>query len=205
MRNLLRRRLHETTADNWTDADLNALLDSALALVQTRVMEVSEDAFMQIVTGPLVADNEWYPLPDGFWYELEVGIKSSATATTFTTIARGSFEGNRNRNSTLDRMYEIKGRFITFQAAPDYSHTTGYQLLFVPTLSLGADDTVPALHQALHVAIPLLAHRLALGETEEATTEVEGVLKEILDRIPLYYRRGGEGRQVRPDAGGPYY
>ena len=205
MRTMLRRRLHETTADNWSDADLNALLEAGLHQVQKEVMKYDAAAFMYIDEAPLQANQEFYPLPDGFWYELVVKIKTSASATTYTTLTRGAYDADQNRNSTLERVYDIRGRFITFMANPDYSVNPGYMIQYVPTLSLGADSTVPAIHKGLHTAVVLWAHLIALGETPESATDTAGVLKAMLDDIPLYYKRGGEAPRLRLDAGGPYY
>ncbi len=209
MRTMLRRRLNETTAENWEDSVIDDLLNAAFPLVQKEVIKVDPTAFMYIDRAALVADQEWYELPSGFWYELRVKVKTSATATRYTQIKRGAYDADSGRNSNSDRVYDIQGSFITFMAIPDFSVDPGFEIHYVPTLNLkSVSDTSargPRLHTALHPAVPLWAHLLAMGETHESPSDTAGVLKALLADIPEFYKRGGEAQQVRPDAGGPYY
>lgn len=206
---VLRRRLNETTAENWDDAYLYDMLGAALMLVQKEVIKVDPTAFMWIDQAPLRANNEWYPLPAGFWYELEVGIKSSASEPRYTALERGAYDADAYRTDGSTRKYDIQGRFITFMPIPDYDLAAGFQLRYVPSLSLatvGADGARgPTLHSALHMAVPLWAHLLTIGETHESGSETAGVLKAMIGDIPEFYKKGGEAPRLRVDAGGPYY
>src|SRR5688500_16498133 len=91
MRSMLRRRLQEATADQWSDANLNDLLEVALHLVQKEVMKVRGDAFMVEDSAALVANQEFYQLPSGFWYELVVKFRAS-TSAAYGTLKRGNYE-----------------------------------------------------------------------------------------------------------------
>ncbi len=209
MLRMLRRRLNERTTDNWEDDELYEALGAGLLQVQKEVIKVDPVAFMFISQAPLQADREWYPLPPDFWYELEVGIKTSATDTRYTALTRGAYDRDKSRSGSSDRVYDIRGRFITFMAIPDYSVDPGYQLQYTPSLSLAhvgvAGARGPTLHEGLHVAVPLWAHLILMGETHESASETASLLKAILNDIPEWYKKGGEAPRLRIDAGGPYY
>lgn len=200
---MLRRRLQDSSSDNWTDVELNDILDEGLRLVQKEVMKFVPDAFMCVVQAPLQANVEFYPLPDGFWNELLVGIKGAVTDTTFTTIERGIYDRDRGQAVSCKTKYDIRGRFITFMAIPAISVNPGYQIQFVPTLSMAVDGLAPDIHQGLHLAVVVGAQIIALGETLESGTPATDLYGKLVADIPLFYQRGGEAQALRVSTGQP--
>lgn len=200
LRNLLRRRLNDSSGDNWTDAELNDLLDEGLHLVQKEVMKFVPDAFMHIYQGPVTIADEFYPLPDGFWYELSVGIRANSGSTTFAVIERGNYDRDRGNAAGTTPGYDIRGRFIVFMPRFSFNHLSGFEIQFVPTLSMSSDALAPDIHQGLHLAVVVQAQLIALGETIESPTPASDQLKRLIDDIPLFYQRGGEAQQLRLDA-----
>lgn len=204
MRGMLRRRLKEVTADQWTDTNLNELLEIALHQVQKEIMKVRGDAFMVEDSAPLVASQEFYQLPSGFWYELLVKFRTS-TSSAYNTLKRGSYENFEDMDPDADVVYDIRGRFITFGPLPTVSVNPGFKIQYIPTLAFGSDAAVPDIHLALHMAVVLFAQLLAMGETDESTSETAALYKSFVDDIPTYYHRGGDPQQVSLDAGGGNY
>lgn len=200
MRTLLRRRLQDSSGANWSDVELNDLLDEGMRLVQKEVMKFVPDAFMHIYQAPVTSVDEFYPLPDGFWMELLVRLKGSATATDYTTLERGNYDRDRENAASTTPAYDIRGRFIVFMPRPNFNANPGYEIQFVPTLSLPSDTLAPEIHQGLHLAIVIHAQLIALGETLESPTSAAEQLKRLLDDIPLFYQRGGEAQTLRLDA-----
>jgi hypothetical protein len=200
MRTLLRRRLNDSSGDNWTNVELNELLNEGLHLIQKEVLKFLPDAFMHVYHGPVTIADEFYPLPDGFWYELSVGIRSSSSATTFGIVTRGNYDRDRGNAAGTTPGYDIRGRFIVFMPRFSFDHASGFELQFVPTLSMSSDALAPEIHQGLHLGVVVQSQLIALGETIESPTPAAEQLKRIIDDIPLFYQRGGEAQVLRLDA-----
>ncbi len=145
--------------------------------------------------------DEFYPLPDGFWQELSVALKANAGSTTFTVIERGNYDRDRGNAAGTTPGYDIRGRFIVFFPRISFNANPGYELQFVPTLSMSSDSLAPDLHQGLHLAVVVQAQLIALGETLQSPSAAAEELKNLIGDIPLFYQRGGEAAALRLDAG----
>lgn len=204
MRDMLRRILHDTSSASWeNDILLNDILNLGLHKVQTKIMTIDPAAFMHIVRGALEANEVFYALPDGFWYELSVGVKSSVSATSYGVLKRGNYDTDRDKITTAAMTYDLRGRFIAFSPAPSFSLSPGYELQFVPTLDMATDDVAPEIHYGLHYAVVLESAAIAMNETEESGSKIIEELKRIYEDLPLYYQRGGEAAQLNIDLGQP--
>ena len=65
MRDMLRRRLQETTPKQWANADLNIYLNLGLQFVQTAVLQTSPEEFLSVSTASMVANDNLIPKPIG--------------------------------------------------------------------------------------------------------------------------------------------
>lgn len=198
-RRILRRRLNEVSADNWQDSDLNETLDIAVHKMQTKIMAVDPLAFMYIDSTPIVSGQEFYPKPNGFWYEFLFRIKN---------ISSGLYEDVKKRDYTFatslaagsTQVYSHVGRHFALRPIPSANLAAGIQLIYVPTLSMATDAEDIPIHFGLHDAVVKQAEVLLLPETGEAYKDVATLLAADVADIPLYYRQSaGEMEQFNPE------
>lgn len=195
MRALLRRRLQDSSADtaaeNWSDSELNELLNQGLIKAQKAVLAVDPLAFIAIDKQDVEEDEEMYAKPDGFWYMRQLQILNETTGL-YEPIEKEDYEIARAGAATSTRVtWSDFGRFIALRPVPSAAIRLGLRWIYVVTLAMGADNDVPALHQGLHTLPVWFAQRLAIGETGETDAgmkEVEGLIAADLADIPDYYR-----------------
>lgn len=188
MRTLLRRRLNETSADLWQDADLNDLLNAGAHRTEKEVLKVDPLAFIYIDQLDIAANQVFYAKPQGFWYEMEVGYKDSADVTGYRELVKRPYWVARASASGGEVVYAHLGRFFALYPKPSVSVAAGLQLLYVPTLSMAADSDVLDIHLALHMAVVVEAQLLALGETGDSRKELREEKADLVADIPLYYQ-----------------
>ena len=206
MRALLRRRLNETTADNWTDDNLNGLLLEGLRRMETMILRVNPEAFLTSCITDLVQDQSYYLKPTGILYEVRVETKTDVSAE-FKKIEKGDFDSvadvaelESTGSGRQAMRYAHYGKEFFLGPAPSSSVSGGLRVHFVPSISMANDDDVPQLAIPLHLGIVLYAHMLAIGETGEGREAILSDLKEILADIPAYYRKsGGRPDNLQPD------
>lgn len=212
MRTLLRRRIQETVADNWQDTDLNDLLNLGLHEVQKRIVHIDPFAFLWIDTTHLVAGQNLYKKPVGFWFEFEVNIlDTNSNPSTYVRLVRNDYEALRNRtasNSSSEQQYAHAGQYLYLSPAPSSNLTNGLQLLWMPTLEMAVDTDVPDIMFPLHFAAVVAAQLFTLGETGIARDSIAAELDSLAspDIIGRYYQRSGADLdQVKIDTGKRIY
>jgi hypothetical protein len=198
MRSMLRRRLQDEGAVNFTNADLNTYLNLGLQFMQTAVMAVKPEAFIEISTANLITTGDWpelYPKPVGLLQikKVEVDYNGDGTYSKLKKARNDQMDEFvlGNVETTMSRWSE-KGRWIRIYEPPQTAVADGLRLTFVPSLTMGADTDVPDLPLVLHKGVVYEAQLEALGDTDEdmdaQTLDVlSKKLAVILDRIPLYY------------------
>ncbi len=187
MRTLLRRRLNESTADNWQDADLNELLNAGLHLVQKEVLKVDPLAFIHWSKDDIVSGQSYYPKPQGFWHEIEIAQLDADHPQGYKPMKKQDYNVARELAAGSTEVYCHVGRYFAIFPAPSTSVVDGLQIQWTPTLSMAVDTDVPDLHFALHMAVVLMAQKYALGETGDDQRRVKEELVELLSDIPGYY------------------
>lgn len=191
LRTMVRRRLQEDVADQWSDSELNDLINVALQRMQTAIMRVHPEAFISIATANVVVGStlqaRFYSLPPGFWYETMLELLG--TDGEYAKLERKSYREARAADEGSDAFYARHGQYFVLAPAPAAAVTNGLRVTFVPTLSLSADTDVPAIPVGLHAGIVLWAHLFALPESGEAEAQesVRRDLKALTDEIPLVY------------------
>jgi hypothetical protein len=211
MRTVLRRRLNEPVAGNWSDADLNDLLNTALVKVQADIMKVSPLAFVNIWHQDVVAAQEFYDKPVGLQYEYLVRLKDTTSGLYFQ-IRNGDYYALVSRNLTLgtppqnfnsivpETKYAHLGRHFAISPIPGVSVTAGLETIGVPTLSMALDTDVPEINLALHMLPVLWAHIFARGETQEPLVQTLAVIDRLEALIPDFYRQSaGDPVTLQPD------
>lgn len=185
IRTMLRRRLNEQTADNWDDNTLDIIINLAYALVQKQVRKVDPEALIFWDYRDTTVDVNWYEKPSGTRGPVEVGLKSSASDTTYTALVRKPYW--IARDWTGDPVYCHRGNYIGIFPAPTVSVTSGLSFLHAPTDTLAVDADVPKLESTLHYAVVLWASLIAKGETPEDDAKDAKELQRIIGDIPFDY------------------
>lgn len=151
IRTQVRSYLDETTAADWTDAELNRLINQRYHRVYSAVVEVYEDYKITTSFASLVADQQEYTLPTDLFKlrRVEINYDTDNTNSTFqkatpvtsldairTRLAETNISSSFLRNPT----YYITGTSIGFLPIPTTSETNGIKYWYIPTLSdLSAD------------------------------------------------------------------
>jgi hypothetical protein len=192
MRALLRRQVQEpTTGGEWTDAELNDALNSALVAFESEIIKAAPGAFIDYHKADLIANERWYDIPNMAWRVDRVFRLS--TSGDYVPIAH-------EKNSILDDVegglrdaldhacYSVDGRFVRLYPEPTANLTDGLRMRIIPLLAMDLDTDTPGIHQGLHPGIPLLAKLLLLEETGEPANQTLERLKFLFwDRIPDLY------------------
>lgn len=187
IRTFLRRRLQEETADDWSDDDLNALINLAYALVAKQVRKVDATFLLHWEKRDTVAGTNWYERPEGSRGLVDIGLLRSSTSTDIDYLRRASGEVARKNTNDSERVYTIMGDFIGIFPAPTESVTNGLLIIHVPTPTLAEDTDVPKVEATLHYAIVCWATLLAKGESPEDDSKDARELARILADIPDDY------------------
>jgi hypothetical protein len=194
MRTWLRRRLNETTPDQWADSALNDYLNEGLRFMQQEIERMEPEAFIYEDSANLVSGQREYAWPVNMKREVTVGTKWNSSATAYTDVGR---VGNRKADNpdNTENEYAHKGRYLKFSHTPTENVTKGIWLEYIPILSMGDDADVPDIPIDLHMGIVLSAQLTAFGDSSGSTDkqEVRAELADVMLRLPNHYKRiGGE-------------
>lgn len=201
MRAVLRRRVQDTGAvGEWSDAELNELLNLALLDIETAVLAIDPDAFTSIDTFDIVSGQQRYDKPAGFLYEYELGILDSSYATGYRPLERRSLNATRARSSTAAVEYASLGRFFWLTPTPSANLDEGLQLIWTYSLSMSDDNDVPLIVLPLHDAVVdmALVKAFAEGADQQAEDRAQARVDRALASLPLYYRRSRVSGAIEP-------
>lgn len=198
MREWLRRRLNETTADQWSDSALNDYLNQGLVMVQDEIEKVDDEAFVYEDVANTVVAQQKYPFPTNMKKVLKLEYKASSSADYVELDQISSWrkiEDPDINQATL--VYAMYGRYLYIKPEPTVAVTQGLRLTYVPVLAMGSDSDVPDVVSDLHIAIVLFAQLVAFGDSSGATarTEVKEDLLYHLNRIATTYGRNSGGAE----------
>ena len=206
MRTITRRLILETTADQWSDADVNDMLNISAQNVQTRVMEVDPEAFNTWARINITKDERFYPMPTDALYETELAYTEDAANNEYQAmklvdffVLRDSAKANARldsrRNESVNYEYARTGRFYYLGWKPSAAITDGLENIYVRALSMANDTDVLALVLPLHYAVCLDA-ALNLGiEGTELALPIQKKLDFYWGNIPKWYRKSAAGTQ----------
>jgi len=211
MRDMLSRQLQDLDNAAWSVANKNTYLNLGLQFMQSAVLAVDPEAYIEISTTNLIATGDWpdlYPKPQGLIriFKVELDYNGDGTYTVAKKLRNDEIVSLRAGNTTqaADGWAQF-GRWIKIWPSPTVAATNGLRLTFVPSLTMGADADVPDLPTYLHKGIVYAARLDALGDTDEdvdpaVLDAVSKKLAVILDRIPLYFGQDqSEPEQIEID------
>lgn len=196
MRTLLRRRLREVVADQWADSDLDELLNTALAWMQTMILALDPDANLVHYAKDLTADDYMYETPASMITPIAVEIKDAdgvyrkASKMKFADLlARqvDSVEGDGPRYARFGRAK------IAISPTPSSNVSQGIRFTFVNLLTMGADTDVPSsVPLNLHLGIVYKAEIIAVGEGREAVKDTQIELNSMVQGMTGWYLPSGD-------------
>jgi hypothetical protein len=199
MRTLLARQLQDDNHDLWDSSTKNELLNRGLEFMETAILQVDPESFIEISTANMVYNNDGYDdlyaKPIGCMGIKKVELKYSGDSDYAEASKLRNDQIVDLREDDLDDSqvhWAPFGRWIRIHPMPTATSTAGVRLTFIPTLAMAADSDVPDIPSLLHVGIVYAARMYAMAETDEdkspeAMAALEKRLAIILDRIPLYY------------------
>lgn len=209
LRTHLRRRLQEPTASNWSDATLNDYLNIGYQVAQEEVEVIDPERFLYVDTANVVKDQAFYAMPSNSKAPRRLRYKSSSGGDLMDIPERKlsdllpvDFQTTRGRTDSSP-VWARHGRYILIDPAPSQNVTDGLELTYVPALVMSSDADVPEVDLNLQYAIVLVAHLIALADTDnvEAVQTVRDELAMFVQRMPRHYEtthalRGG--RTIAP-------
>lgn len=205
MRRVLRRRLQDTVGQgivsegNWTDSDLNEMLNQGLLQAQKAVMRVNPLAFMGIDRQNLEAGKEFYEKPDGMWALRQLRRLDSTTGKYVDIEREDYYDATRRSPSDTRVTFADFGGHVAITPIPTAQVIAGLEWLFVPSLTVSQDTDVPRLHAGLHMLPVYWSQRMLLGESgelQEARVELNELIQGELGSITDFYQANGGHNDV---------
>jgi len=188
---LLRRRLQEPTADQWTDADLLILINLGIGSVQKLVQTIDPDAFTIATAQDIVSGTRDYNWPTGAWVPVAVEWVGATETTAIEKIPR--YEILAAAQGDTPRVTRF-GTKLRVTPTPTENVTSGLLVYHIPTLSVAADaDAIPFI-DPLHILVVLFAEKWAIGDTGEDAAAVQKDIDYEVALLPGYYRSGADER-----------
>lgn len=210
-RTMLRRRINETTADQWSDPVLNDILDIALQETQKALLAVDPEGVLYRSRIDIVASQALYKVPSNL-LTLRRLKKLSAVSGLYEGMNLCTYDRAQSRTELADTDETLEfarfGQFLWILPTPTANQTAGLELDFVPLLTWGDDTVAPDLPLNLHYAVVLRAAAVALGETSEDGSASLNEWTTICAQIPSWYRpmaSGGAPDMIQVDVGKARY
>ena len=185
---LVRKRINEATADQWSDADVNSAINVGYQQMEMVILESDPDAFIKVDRAALVVTQHEYAKPASLIHEIDVSILDSVSGD-YDVIKMGNYHDVRGRGSSEVQQYAHYGRYIFLGPAPDAALAAGLQIVYVPALVLSVAASVPQLAQAYHTAIVISAAITLIGETADGIDKMMKERDYAYGRLRVQYRK----------------
>ena len=186
LRTILRRRIHDVPGVQWSDVELNDLLNLAYAKVQKEVVKVLPTAHLFWDHINIVAATTWYPVPESSFGLRRVGLLDSGTGL-YTKLKRYDYE-DVMAGQYATTSYTEMGQWIGIFPTPTANVAAGLEIIHTPLMAMAADADVPRVKVPIHDAIADWAVILCLGETDEAAAEAKTRLQDMVNDLPFWYQ-----------------
>lgn len=183
LRTQVRRYVQDTASVEWSDAEINSVINDSYYDLQAELQMVQPEAIIAWDTIDASATENWYPKPPTFGI-IQIGLKKTGD-TTFTKLGFKDYNDIKDLTGT-DTYYCERGDWIGIFPLPD-SVTDGIQVMHRPIDTLTVDTDIPKLKLPLHQAICLQAKVFLLGDTNENADRDERKLEKIKEKMPLMY------------------
>lgn len=205
----LRRLVHESEADQWTDVELNEVLNEAMQSIQELILMVDPEAFTVWQKRNIEANERYYLRPVDIIWDVELGFSATPGSTDYRPLRRVSFQ--ELRSAGADRAYTEPSDVATYAKTGNYYYlgwnpesniSEGLQDIYTPWLAMDEDEDVPPISLGFHRMIKIDAAIKILKETPDDTTELEKEREEFIAKINRYYRSSATTPDmISPDLG----
>ena len=188
---VLRRRLQEDVADNWTDEELHELINEAYFWVQQRYYQVNPESVIHIDKTTLEINKSIYPFPRGLLAVKEMGYLDTTDPLGYRDLGPSRpFWINRtaavNRTVTSELIsWSVLGRHFTIFPKPPATIPDAIQLIWTGMLGLANPNDVPEI-PFNHMSIVAKAQKMAYAETGDSTKELDSEISDYLSGMHLY-------------------
>jgi hypothetical protein len=170
--------LDETSEADWKDSQINRALNYAYMELFAAVVETYEDYYRTKAVTGLVASQQEYALPDGFYKVRRIEVKYSSDdpynkANPFNFDQQRRSLSDVNAGSTSDPEYYLNGSFLGLVPIPSQDVTAGLLMWYIkqPDAMDEDDDFVnipfPERYAGL-IPLGAAAELLRKGQQEEA-------------------------------------
>jgi hypothetical protein len=192
-----------TSARQWSDEQMVEMLNSGYQQVQKEILKVDSEPWIKMVTVDVTSGLEYYYRPTDCWWETEIAVldSESINGTGWRTIQRQDTTMVAESFDAMEQRYDRRGQYFFIRPAPSTTVADGLRITYVNILSLNLDDlSDPIIPVPLHMAIVVWAHRLAINETDEDSSDIRQTLQDLLGDLSVYYyKHGRQPDQLIPD------
>ena len=135
LRTKVRRYIDESTADRWTDAELNAFINEAIVFVQGEIESSNPDWFLRVETFTASAGSDQAALPSDIWGNCLRSLYAYPNSTVATgkgyRVPPGQLEwilGNIYYSADTPDNYSMLAGYIRW--APILAYTTCFRYVY---------------------------------------------------------------------------
>jgi hypothetical protein len=196
IRTLLRKRIQSAGTTQWSDSELNTLIDLSAQDLQKQLLLKNAQYFATIATSNWVADKTRIPLPGGYVQDLGVlEYKSGASAEyalATHNIHLNMLAQQPEQGDTPE--WTVLGRWLKIVPAPAVTVTNGIRFYFAKAITLDDDTAIPPVDLFWHEDIVNRAKRKAYSETEEQSPGTDAAVEEARRDVATVHRASNQGR-----------
>jgi hypothetical protein len=209
LRALLKRRLQSVgPADNWTNSDLDELLNEAYVWVQLQFYQANPDGLIHIDYTTLEVGNNLYPWPRGFISLKEMGYLDTTDPFGYRDLgAARDFWVNRRQPARPAELSEVTwsnlGRHFALFPTPPATIVDAIQMIWIGTLTLANDNDVPEI-PFNHMSIAVRAQIMAYAEAGDDPKALKEELSDYMSGIAAIPQsnQGNNDRLILTGIGG---
>jgi hypothetical protein len=197
MRRILRRRIDDPepeggTTFQWSNEDLDEVLNLAAAEIQAEIKIVDPQAFIRVTRSDIEADTPLAPKPQNAGPILDV----KALSDEGEYVSMGApirFDQTSAVGSSDSMRYAIVGRWIYLAPTPTEAVENGLEWWFSETAQIATgesnDSSTFPIDVNLHDALIMRAQLMLIGEGSDEAKTLRELYTMAITKIPTHYRR----------------
>ena len=199
MRYVLRRRLQESTPNQWSNADLDRLLSLGVQEGEKRIITIQPEAFKREYRADQVVNQEFYEWPVGTWTAMKVALGTA-------TAGYGRLDPLSLTQAEAGEVGYVPwdSKYFMLSPTPTSSVTAGIQVIVIPTLTMYDDAEVCPLPLFAHMAAVLYGEVFALGDVGEVAAGAHAEVDRIFKEMPGFVQIDNGPKYFAPDTGREY-
>jgi len=184
MRAILRRRVQEDLAGNWTNSELDELINEAYVWVQLQFYQSNPDGLIHIDYTTLEVGKSFYPWARGFISIKEMAYLDTSDPLGYRDLgAARDFWVNRFKPAQLDDIsWSNLGRHFALFPVPPATITNAIRKIWTGTLTLANDNDIPEIpfnHMTVVVKAQMMCYAETGGDTKDLKVELDDYMSGI--------------------------